>query len=219
MLRSHMARLPFAALVLGACAASSDAGPSPADAASWAYVCDGLRFTMQVEDRAARLTLPDRTILLPQVPAASGVRYRDGTTEFWSKGDTARLELDGRVYADCRTGDGSDPWEAARRRGIDFRAVGQEPGWYLDIDEGHRIELVADYGERRVSAPAPPPSTDDGGRTIYRVRTEAHALTVTILDRPCIDVMSGEAFPATVNVTLDGRDYRGCGRPLGPPRT
>src|SRR5688572_27332616 len=29
-----------------------------------------------------------------------------------------------------------DPWREARGRGIDFRAIGQEPGWYLEIDDG-----------------------------------------------------------------------------------
>lgn len=28
------------------------------------------------------------------------------------------------------------------------------------------------------------------------------------------DATSGERFPATVTVTLDGRAYEGCGRPL-----
>jgi uncharacterized membrane protein len=95
----------------------------------------------------------------------------------------------------------------------DFRAIGQEPGWLMEI-EGGQITLAMDYGERRVTAPAPEPETPRAGLVIYRVRTPEHAITITIEDRPCQDIMSGEAFPSAVTVVLDGREYRGCGRAL-----
>lgn len=98
-------------------------------------------------------------------------------------------------------------------RARDFRAIGQEPGWLMRI-EGGEIYLEVDYGERRVTAPAPPPETPRKGLTIYRVRTPKQAITITIEDRPCQDIMSGQSFPATVTVVLDGREYRGCGRPM-----
>lgn len=103
--------------------------------------------------------------------------------------------------------------EAAGQGGADFHAVGQEPGWLLDIYEGERIEFVGDYGETRIVTPAPAPD-GRGPRTTYEIETDAHALTIVILDQPCRDAMSGAPFPATVTVTLDGREYRGCGRAL-----
>lgn len=110
-----------------------------------------------------------------------------------------------------------DPWAEARRRGVDFRALGQEPGWYLEIDDGVRIHLVADYGEREAETPAPAPRVDSAGALLtYDARTEAHALSVVIHrepeERPCRDGMSGFAFAATVSVRLDTMTYRGCGR-------
>lgn len=96
---------------------------------------------------------------------------------------------------------------------VDFRAVGQEPGWTLELTEGGRIDFRYAYGERSAVAPTPAPERTNG-RTVYRATTEAHDLTVTIADEPCTDIMSGERFEATVTIALDGSTYRGCGRAL-----
>lgn len=105
------------------------------------------------------------------------------------------------------------PWAEAAARGIDFRAVGNEPGWHLEIDDGKRIQLVTDYGERTLYTPAPMPRFE-GGVVRYDVRTEAHQLVVEIEPVACRDSMSGERFEARVAVTLDGTRYLGCGRYL-----
>lgn len=110
-----------------------------------------------------------------------------------------------------------DPWDEARRRGIDFRALGQEPGWYLEIDEGRSMHLVYDYMEREAVTPAPPP-TVAGGRTTYSSSSGSQSLSVLIEDRLCHDGMSGLPFPSTVTVTIDGRELRGCGRTLTPEK-
>jgi uncharacterized membrane protein len=104
-------------------------------------------------------------------------------------------------------------WDDARRRGVHFRAIGQEPGWVLEITDGESIDFVGDYGEWHVATPAPPPETpgpDD--RTYYRIRTDAHTVDIVIEPTPCQDTMSGEPFPSTVRVTVDGRSFHGCGR-------
>jgi putative lipoprotein len=151
-------------------------------------------------------------VTLPQVAAASGARYSDGVSTFWNKGNEAMLELDGRSRS-CQIV--RDPWQDARDRGADFRAVGQEPGWYLEIDNGKSIRLVYDYAQRQATTPAPPP-VSRGGSTVYDVSTEAHRLRVIIEERSCQDTMSGEAFPRAVTVEIDGRSLRGCGRELAP---
>ena len=122
-----------------------------------------------------------------------------------------------RVRADTTRPHASstDPWAEARARGVSFRAVGNEPGWMLEIVDGERVTMLADYGERRVTTPAPPPSRDPlTGDRVYAIRTEAHRLDVRIAAHRCKDGMSGHAFPASVTATLDGRTYRGCGRAL-----
>jgi hypothetical protein len=110
------------------------------------------------------------------------------------------------------------PWngiffEVARES--DFRAVGQEPGWLLEIRHARELRLITDYGADTVVAPVPPVGTDPatGARTYHAV-TAARDLRVLIQPTACTDAMSGEPYETTVTVTLDGRAYHGCGGPL-----
>ena len=109
----------------------------------------------------------------------------------------------------------SAPWEDARRRGVDFRAIGQEPGWMLEIDHEQSMYLLADYGEKKFTVPSPKPTREPSGRITYDAVTEEHRLTVVIDKVVCHDAMSGDEFTHTVTVTFDRQEYRGCGRELG----
>ncbi len=104
--------------------------------------------------------------------------------------------------------------EDARQRGVAFRAVGNEPGWVLEIVPERSLRLLYAYGEEEATTPVPEPVTDATGRTTYHAVTEAHDLRVVVEDRPCADTMSGERFEATVTVTLGGDTLRGCGGAL-----
>jgi uncharacterized membrane protein len=107
------------------------------------------------------------------------------------------------------------PWEEARRRGVEFRAIGQEPGWSLDIDQGGMIEYAGDYGQTRISVPTPDAERDTAARrTSYAVRSDSHDIAIVIREEACQDVMSGEAFTHAVTVRADGKEVRGCGRVL-----
>lgn len=122
----------------------------------------------------------------------------------------------------CRTApsapppaDDPSPWRAAAARGVDFRAVGNEPGWFLELDDGVQIVLVTDYGRRRVEAPAPEPAVDEAAREVtFRTQARGAPLVVTLAPGPCEDTMSGETFDTTVTVTYGGETLRGCGRAL-----
>jgi len=103
-------------------------------------------------------------------------------------------------------------WEGARAAGVDFRGIGQEPGWLLDIYTQEHIVLDWDYGERRAIFALPAPIYPVEGTTRYEANTNEHALTVTVRRSPCQDTMSGEAFPASVEIVIDGRALTGCGR-------
>jgi uncharacterized membrane protein len=106
-------------------------------------------------------------------------------------------------------------WADARARGATFRAIGQEPGWHLELFEGERIVFVTDYGDREVTAPWPAPEVGaQSERVVLRAATGSHTLVVTLWREACQDSMSGEPFEFTVTVTLDGTEHRGCGRRL-----
>jgi heat shock protein HslJ len=96
-----------------------------------------------------------------------------------------------------------------RRIALPLRARGNEPGWSLEIGE-REMTLVADYGERRVVAPTPAPSTS-GDTTRWSTSAQGHEVLVSVVDRLCFDGMSGFAFPRAAMVRLDDRELRGCG--------
>lgn len=154
-------------------------------------------------------------VFLPPAVSRSGAKYSDGVLTFWSKGEEALLEARGESHRECRNNPAKAIWEGARLRGIDYRAVGNEPGWHLEITEGERIVLVTDYGETRYEFAAPDPSVDRlTAVTTYEISDREHELIIRLKDQLCHDSMSGEAFETTVIVSLDGKEYRGCGRYL-----
>ena len=117
----------------------------------------------------------------------------------------------------CRHDRRASIWEHAKLSGVDFRGVGNEPGWTLEIRESDRIDFVWDYGSRRLSVPIT--QRLDGDReTVFLAGTEAAGgpprLQVTLSPGPCPDTMSDETFSTRVSVLLDERAYRGCGEPL-----
>jgi uncharacterized membrane protein len=106
----------------------------------------------------------------------------------------------------------NDVWHAAKLRGVAFRAIGQEPGWLLEITNGEEILLVTDYGKSRNVYPYVEPQEDKASRkTIFPVDDN---ISVLIEGKSCTDVMSGESFEVTVTVTLGERTLQGCGRAL-----
>lgn len=113
------------------------------------------------------------------------------------------------------------PWdgvffELARDR--DFRALGQEPGWQLEMRKGAEMRLTYDYGAGTAVTPAARVQIDPtSGTRTYHAVTEANDLRVVIVPVPCADTMSGRPFAATVSVTLNGRTLRGCGEELATP--
>jgi uncharacterized membrane protein len=103
-------------------------------------------------------------------------------------------------------------WENARAAGVDFRAVGQEPGWMIDIYAQNRIVALLDYGETLIEFPRTAPTYPIEGSTAYQTQVEGHTLSIIIRRSACQDAMSGEGYPATVDVVIDGRALNGCGR-------
>lgn len=101
-------------------------------------------------------------------------------------------------------------WKDAAQRGVAFRAAGQEPGWYLEVDGGDasRLHAVLDYGERIVDI-ASLERTDGEG---YRGTTDdGLEVVVRTSEGPCFDGMSGHRFPTKVEFSIGDQAYAGCG--------
>jgi uncharacterized membrane protein len=86
-----------------------------------------------------------------------------------------------------------------------YEALGNEPGWHLDIHDG-RIDYVGDYGETKISVVRPEPRPSINGRRYYAGR-----LIVDVTYSPCNDAMSGRGYADLVMVTADGKTVKGCG--------
>jgi len=183
---------------------------------TFVYECgDGYRFVTRLEGETVWLFLPERTLRLPHVPSGSGVKYGNSLATFWSKGEEAIVETGGVRHRDCVNNRRLAIWEDAKLRGVDFRAVGNEPGWHLEIRADGEILFVGDYGQSRYQFATPEPQIDrQSGRSIYKTGGGGHELKVVLEADACRDTMSGEPFETTVTVTLDGRTFTGCGRPL-----
>lgn len=106
----------------------------------------------------------------------------------------------------------NDVWHAAKLRGVAFRAIGQEPGWLLEITNGEEILVVTNYGQAKESYAYVEPQEDKAARkTVFQIDADTRVL---IEGKPCTDSMSGESFEVTVTVTLGTETLKGCGRAL-----
>jgi putative lipoprotein len=104
-------------------------------------------------------------------------------------------------------------WHEAKLRGVAFRAVGQEPGWLLEISDGAEILLMLDYGENRKSYPWVEPVVYQEERMTRYIIDEGE-LIIEIRGQHCEDVMSGEQFEVSVTIIMPDRRLAGCGRAL-----
>ncbi len=63
------------------------------------YICDGGRsFVLEVFENVdiAFLTAPGKRVYLHRMPSAAGVKYGDGNTTLWIKGQTASVDTEGQ---------------------------------------------------------------------------------------------------------------------------
>ena len=108
-----------------------------------------------------------------------------------------------------------DVWQKAEEDGIQFRAVGNEPGWMVEVRDDKKIKFVNDYGDLEIKAPV-----DDlwlgpaGEDKIYYVENDVIQFQVIIMKKSYQDTMSGENFPYQVRIVFPNKSYVGGGRLL-----
>ncbi|CAH0991938.1 hypothetical protein SIN8267_02053 [Sinobacterium norvegicum] len=185
-------------------------------ALTFVYQCgDQISFTAHGNDESKWLFLPGKTVELPKVAAASGEKYSDGETTYWSHGEETMLETAGQRYSDCLIDRRASIWESAKLQGVDFRAVGNEPGWVLELGPDEQMTLVTNYGEEHIVFDLPQPEVNKANKTsYYSAENDNYTIDVTITGSACNDDMSGDAFEATVEVNLNYQNLRGCGKAL-----
>jgi uncharacterized membrane protein len=164
-------------------------------------------FILHSDADSARLVRPADGRLLQREVAASGVKYTAKGMLVWSKGDEALIEIDGRRYRGCRNNRAKAAWEQARIDGADFRALGNEPGWILEIDEDTGVTFVTDYGQTRHRFARPSrhgsptqgrlqyiaPGHDGSGTAVTGVAGACSGRSRTTTDAPCLPITTDQA--------------------------
>jgi putative lipoprotein len=193
-------------------------GPvEPVHAKTYVYECsDGYSFIINREDNKARLFFSEKSIVLPHAFSISSTKFSDRQTTLWIEEGVARLEIDSVMHENCYNNQAKAIWAHAKLNGVDFRALGNEPSWLLEIVKGENIIFANFYNKiNRYMFIRPEPEIDQAtGKTVFSVTNKDHALLVTIMGIPCKDTMSGELFDFSVTVKLDDKLFTGCGRSL-----
>jgi uncharacterized membrane protein len=150
-------------------------------------------------------------MVLGQVRAASGAKYEGDGVLVWIKGTVSMLTVDGEEIRDCSEDRYASIWEHAKLSGVDFRAVGNEPAWVLEIRDAESIRFLYDYGQSELDESIPEPEVDTANR---RARYVTESMEVTLEGVICQDTMADHSYEARVTVILGDREFHGCGRAL-----
>lgn len=197
--------------------AATPAAPLP-DSVAASFRCGDLLAGAAFDNARGELTLTiaTRGLVLPQAMAASGARYADAQgNEFWNKGDSATLTIDGQRH-DCSLTDEVSPWDEARARGVAFRGLGTEPFWSLEVDAGQApaMRLDLDMGQRRLLVAAAAPLAQGEGWS--GTADDGSAVTLAVTRGDCSDGMSDQTYPAGIELRVGEDSFRGCGAFLDP---
>ena len=174
------------------------------------WQCGEVLLDARRDGETMHLSFSGRTLALPHVESLTGARFADATgNAFMQLEDHATLILAGDDSRDCTISDRVSPWSDAAARGIGFRAVGNEPGWFVEVGRGESPSLQAtlDYGDRRISVAGMQPA----GLGFTGRAADGTTVVLEIQRTRCQDGMSGEAFEATAQLLVRDKTYRGCG--------
>jgi len=185
-------------------------------AKTYIYHCaNNQSFAVRVEPEKAWVFLPTKTLSLPQILAASGSKFSDGSSTFWNKGKTARFTSDAHVFQNCTNSHAQAIWEHAKLNNVDYRAIGNEPDWSLEITHNQTTVFISNYGQDRYEFKSSKPSIDTATHTSeYQLKNNAHTLSISLSRKLCRDTMSDQLFTSTVNIRLDNKKFTGCGKTL-----
>jgi len=186
------------------------------DTSTYAYHCsDGYDFVARFESEGVWIFGPDGSRLLPFVRKGGEgeTLYLGDGTRFRFGGERAALEKEGRLHTGCVNDRRRALWEEAKLRGVDFRAVGNEPPWILEIT-GERLDLWVGYEKRHYRFHAEPRVDRKRRQTRYMAREGGETLEVVLQPGPCSDSMADVTYGVKVTVRFRGRTLRGCGEAL-----
>jgi putative lipoprotein len=187
--------------------------PTPKNGDVLVYYCHNLSIaTVRVFPKRVEIETATRKATLVETTPPSPVSYSDGVVTLSGLEEHVRFEEPGAVYF-CQSMPAEVPWQEARFRGVEFRAAGDEPPWSLEVDSGVAVEFATGLGDARAVTKFPPAElTGTDSRMTLTSVSGPRSLAVLAERRVCN--LAGSTMTLAVTVTLNGKTYRGCGRPL-----
>ncbi len=187
-------------------------GKNATDPRTWVFICpDESSYVVRATENEAWVFRAGASLRLTAVSGRTLLRYEHGDVQLVIDEGNGVLSEPGKETVTCRNDRRQAIWEHAKLDGVDFRGVGNEPPWVLEIRDMSRIVLMTDYGDARIERPLPEAVTDQGRKM---TQWDAGDLQIEITAEMCHDTMSGESFDSRVVIHWEGQVLRGCGRPL-----
>jgi hypothetical protein len=141
--------------------------------------------------------------------------YREGDVTLDLADASVDLGVGDERFTDCRENRLRSVWEHAKLSGVNFRATGESPGWYLEIRDGDRLDFRSALDEAPLTLPMTAIQLETGAASAsYRSSAAGSDLVAAISATPCTVADGLGLSGVTVVVTESGRRFSGCGRPL-----
>ena len=100
-----------------------------------------------------------------------------------------------------------------KEKEVAFRAVGNEPGWVLEIISDKKVLFITNLGQDKTHFEVIEKFSDYGSIE-YKMRSENNILHVRIENRRCQDTMFERVYESTVYINFDEVNMKGCGKAL-----
>ncbi|WP_300365922.1 hypothetical protein [Hydrogenimonas sp.] len=212
----HFFHLLFFVLITGSAACGDSATQIKHHDRTYFYRCsDSFEFVARFEKSAVWVFWPGGSAELPFIDSRrkNAQVYRGDNVVFFFKGREASLQENGTFYRDCRNDRRRAVWEDAKLNGIDFRAVGNEPPWILEI-RGERLDFYFGYEKKLYRFRAKPQTDPLEPRTVFESKTANLPFKVILRPGPCSDTMADEIYETSVEIFFNDRHLHGCGMAL-----
>ena len=186
------------------------------DGSAFYYQCDnGFGFAAQGTEDAITVELKNGSRTLKRNSVETGFHYSSGNISLQGKGNQAYFNDGSRRYM-CQIDRRQSLFEDARFRGADFVAMGNEPGWKLELSRTGDMLYIGNYGTVSFRIATPESSHANKSPLVFAARDAEHSVWLTIEDKPCVDTMKGDRFDVSVSLVVDGQPLTGCGMILNP---
>ena len=177
------------------------------------YNCtNNYHFVAELKNDEAWLFLPSKTVQINKVESSSDVVYLSKQISYLYEGSKSTLTVDKKVY-NCSNDAIAATFEKAKLSGVAFRAIGNEPGWILEMISDKEVVFLTSLGTVKTAFTVVE-KFSDGYSMEYKMKSTYNTLFVRIENRECKDTMVDRTYESMVYINFDGVNMQGCGKAL-----